>query len=160
MSHSNANLKQPNEIRSIWRLFLVIQKGFEPFECKMNHLNEIRRIRMQNLTIRKGSKAFECKFKPFDRDSKHSSNVNSNHSKGFEAIECKFKLFKLIESIRMQIWSIRMQIWTSQRFKPFEWKFEAFEQDSKHSNVYSNIETDSNQIRALRTRFEAFEWIF
>jgi len=88
---------------------------------------------MQNLTIRKGSKAFECKFEPFDRDSKHSSNVNSNHSKGFEAIECKFKLFKLDSK-------------DSNGLKAFECKFEAFE--CKFEPV-KEIQTIRMEIRSI-----------
>ena len=49
----------------------AVQKGFEAFECKLNHWNGIQTIGMQIRVIRKGFEAFECKFEHFESDSKH-----------------------------------------------------------------------------------------
>ena len=170
--HSNANSKHSKGIRSIRMQIRTIRKGFEAFECKFepferdskhsnansNHSKGIRSIRMQIRNVRKcfkfeykfklferddskGFEAFECKFEPFDRDSNHS-NANSRHLKG-------------IRSIRMQIRPIRKRFECKfeecirKGFEAFEYKFEPFERDSKHSNANSNpFERDSKHSNA------------
>ena len=50
------------------------------------------------------------------------------------------------------------------RFEAFEWKFEPFERDSKHSNAHSNhskeIRSILMEIWTIRKGFEALEWKF
>ena len=81
-------------------------------------------------------------------DSKQS-NVNLNHSIGSR-------------SNRIQNLTIR------KGFEAFEWKLEAFEQNSKHSNANSNqnsnhskgIQSIRMQIITIREGFKAFECKF
>ena len=117
---------------------------------------------MQILTIRKDSKhskrfkAFECKFEPFEPNSKYL-NATSNHSKGiqsiemqtrtlwmrFEAFECIFKVL----TIQMEIPSIYLND-IQRRFETFKCNFSKW------------IRSIRMQIWTLRTRFEAFNFIF
>ena len=86
---------------------------------------------MQIRTIRKGFEAFKFKFEALEMDSKHW-NANSNHSKGIRSIPMQMlTIRKGIRSIQMQIRTIR------KGFEAFQFKFEAFERDSKHSNANS-----------------------
>ena len=116
-NHSNANSNHSNEIRSILMQFW--------------HWKGILTIRVQILTIRK--------------DSKHS-NANSNHS-------------NQIQSIWMQLLTIR------KGFKALKCKLEHFEWDSKHSNAYSKIltiqmEIPSIYLNDIQRRFETFKCNF
>ena len=82
-----------------------------------------------------------------------------------------------IRSIRIQILTIRIQILTIRKgfeafesdskylkkgFKAFEWKFETFERDSKHSNPNSNYSKGTRSIRMQiqtirKSKFELLE---
>ena len=152
----------------------TIQKGFKAFpSANSNHSNEIRSIRIQIRTTWKRFEAFECKFKPFERDSKHldansnhskgHSNPNSNHSKGIRSVWIpNSNNLKRFRSIRIPIRIIRMLIQpTRKRSEAFEFKFEPFERDLKHSSPNSKhskgIWSTRMQILTIRKGFEAFE---
>ena len=140
-----------------------------------NNLKGIRSIRMPIQTIRKGFEAFECKFQTFERDSKHSNQIqsirmkiqsirmqnsnplneirsiyaNSNHSKmDLKNSNANSNHSKGIRSIRMQILTIRKGF---EGFEASKFKFDPFERDSMQ------ILNIRNGFEAIERKFKPFE---
>ena len=153
------------QIRTIRMRFEAIKFNFEPLykdlkkgNANLNHLNKLQCNQLQIWTIWKGFKPVEWKFKPFERDSKQLK-ANSNNSKGILII------WMQIQAIRKNSNHSNEKLWTIRKeFEAFEWKFEPFESDSKHSNANSNhlkgILSIRMRIQNFRNGFKGFECKF